>query len=711
MTGARPESGVGRFARLRHGRVLGGALLVVLLALDFIPDVPGLGRLRFAWFDVCQWLAPRPRLSRLVVIVEIDDRSLARHGQWPWPRTDLADVVERIAGADPAAIGLGFVMSERDRLSLQRLPDLLPTIDAELAARLRAVPSNEAHLAAAMRGRPVVLGVAGVAGGTNVGSGAPQRTAPARFVGSDPMLFLPRFEATLRSVDEIDQAAEGHGLLNVGLDGGAVRRVPLVGRVGDLITPAFGLEMLRVGGGQLSFSVAASPDGIAGVQVGDLVVPTDPDGSVWVRYARPTREWFVSAADVIDGAVGRGAFEGKLVLVGVTALAVGDRQAIAGVGSRSGVEIHAELIDSILTGALLARPGWAWGVERLFLLVSGIVVVLTVPVWRARATLVVFLPLLALAAGGSLALFNWRFLLFDAATPSVRLTLLFTAMLSMTLAEAERQRRALRRQVEQQRDAAARLEGELSAARRIQMGILPRPADVLAGETRLDLEAVLEPAREVGGDLYDFFRLGGDRLFFLLGDVSGKGVPGSLFMAVSKALYKSTALRRGDSVATMMREANGEISRDNSEALFVTMFAAVLDLGAGTLEYCNAGHDPPYLIPGDGGPASQLTEGGGPPLCVIDEFEYEAARLVLRPGDTLCLVTDGVTEAANAAGERYGRARLEALLAATPARAGVKALAAAIRADVERFVATAEPADDLAIMVLRWEGGQPLSAR
>jgi serine phosphatase RsbU (regulator of sigma subunit) len=96
---------------------------------------------------------------------------------------------------------------------------------------------------------------------------------------------------------------------------------------------------------------------------------------------------------------------------------------------------------------------------------------------------------------------------------------------------------------------------------------------------------------------------------------------------------------------------------------------------------------------------------------VIDEFEYEAARLVLRPGDTLCLVTDGVTEAANAAGERYGRARLEALLAATPARAGVKALAAAIRGDVERFVATAEPADDLAIMVLRWEGGQPLSAR
>ena len=103
-------------------------------------------------------------------------------------------------------------------------------------------------------------------------------------------------------------------------------------------------------------------------------------------------------------------------------------------------------------------------------------------------------------------------------------------MLSVTLAEAERQRRALRRQVELQRLAAARIEGELSAARRIQMGILPKPADVLAGEKRFGLSIVLEPAREVGGDLYDFFKLDADRLFFMLGDVTGKGLAGSLFM-------------------------------------------------------------------------------------------------------------------------------------------------------------------------------------
>src|SRR5262249_47626574 len=156
---------------------------------------------------------------------------------------------------------------------------------------------------------------------------------------------------------------------------------------------------------------------------------------------------------------------------------------------------------------------------------------------------------------------------------------------SVTLAEAERQRRLLRR-----------IEGELSVARRIQLGTLPKPAQVLAGETRVSLDVVLEPAREVGGDLYDFFMLDRDHLFFLLGDVSDKGLPSSLFMAVSKSLYKSTALRRGaGAVATMMQEANAEISRDNPEAFFVTVFAAVLNVETGVLEYCSAGHDLPYV--------------------------------------------------------------------------------------------------------------------
>jgi serine phosphatase RsbU (regulator of sigma subunit) len=696
---------------LRRGRLLGAALLALLTAVTAVPFLRGRDLLRFAWFDALQRLAPRVPLSAPVVIVDVDGKSLARHGQWPWPRTLLAELIDRLSALEPAAIGVDIVMPEADRLSPQKLPALLPAIRPELAARLVELPNNDTVFAAALRGRRVVLGVVGLDRGSESEARAIDRTAPTRIIGGDPAPFLPKFETVVRTLDEIDRAAAGHGLLTVGLEGRAVRRVPIVAMVGEVIVPTLALEMFRVAAGRPAVTVVVTPRGVASVAIGDLVIRTQPDGSAWLRYSRESGTRYISAADVLAGAVERERLEGKLVLLGVTALGLADRQAIPGGGTREGVEIHAELIENIYDGALLVRPHWTSWAEAAFLLVGGALVIAVVPVRRARAVPLLLVPLLALATGGSLALYHWRFLLVDAATPSLALIVVFAVMLSATLAEAERQRRLLRRQVEQQREAAARIEGELSAARRIQLGTLPKPADVLAGETRVTLDVALEPAREVGGDLYDFFMLDRDHLFFLLGDVSGKGLPGSLFMAVSKSLYKSTALRRGGAVAAMMREANAEISRDNPEALFVTVFAAVLNIETGELEYCNAGHDRPYVVPLGGGPPGQLVEGGGPPLCVLDGFEYAAATRRLHPGDTLCLVTDGVTEARNGAGELYGRERLERRLEAVGASARPAGVVAAIREEVEQFVAGSEPADDLAILVLRWEGPRPVSGR
>lgn len=689
---------------LRRGRLLGVLLLVLLTVVTAAPYVRGRELVRYVWFDACQRLAPRARVSAPVVIVDVDGPSLARHGQWPWPRTVLARLVDRLAGTNPAAIGIDVLMPEADRLSPQRLPALIPAIGGDLAARLAALPSNDAVLAEALRGRPIVLGVAGVDAASEGTARGLARTAPVRSVGGDPAPFLRRFDAALRTLDEIDQTAAGRGLLNVEFEGRAVRRVPLVARVGGVLLPALALEMFRTASGEPAMTLQVGARGVTRVGVGTVMIPTQPDGSVWLRYARHTAARFVSAADVLAGTVDPALFERKLVLIGVTALGLADRRPIPGGGTMDGVEIHAELIESIFDGALLARPRWAVWAESAFVFGGGLLLILAAPVRRVRVGWLLLLPLLlALALAGSLALYHWRFLLLDALTPALGLSVMFTVMLGVTLADAERQRRLLRRQVARQREAAARFEGELSAARRIQLGILPKPGVVLAGETRFDLHIVLEPARVVGGDLYDFFKLDRDRLFFLLGDVSGKGLPGSLFMAVSKSLYKSTALRRGVAVAAMMQEANTEISRDNPEALFVTVFAAVLDVNTGLLEYCNAGHDRPYVLAG-GGPLTQLAEGGGPPLCVLDGFAYTAATHRLRPGDTLCLLTDGVTDARNPGGEQFGRGRLETRLRALPPDAGAERVATAIQDDVRRFVAGAEPADDLAILVVRWAG-------
>jgi len=686
-----------------HGRPLGVLLLLLLLAALAVPEVPGLRLLRLAGFDAYQALAPRVPRSAPVVIVTIDEESLRRYGQWPWPRTWLARLVARLAEARPAAIGLDVLMPEPDRLSPGRLAGILEGLDPAVTRKLAGMPSNDAVLAETLRGRPVVLAVAGVDVPEAV-SLAERGVSPVRAFGGDPARFVPRFEGGLHSIAPIEAAAAGRALVSVDPERGVLRRMPMLAAVGPTLMPGLALEMLRVAAGAPAISVKVGRGGLEAVGVAGFAIPTEPDGRVWLHYSRSDARRLVPASDVLDGMVPAERFQGRLVLVGATALGLSDTQSTPVTDRMPGIEVHAQLLECILDGALLTRPPLARAIELAMLAAGGVLLLLAVPRLRPRVSAPLLLGLILLALAGGFLAYRARGLLVDGTTPGLGLAVLYTALLAVTLTETESRRRALRRQVERQREAAARLAGELEAARRIQMGTLPRPSMVFPGEQRFDLYARLDPAREVGGDLYDFFFLDPDHLFFLIGDVSGKGLPGSLFMAISKALYKSTALRRHGQVAAMMREADAEISRDNTEGLFVTALAGILDARTGALEYCSAGHEPPFLLPRAGRPLMRLTEGGGPPLCAADGFPYDAATRQLEPGDTLCLITDGITEAAAPDGTLYGRPRLEALLGGLAPAASAGEIGEAIRRDVAAFTGDAEASDDMAILVLRYTG-------
>jgi serine phosphatase RsbU (regulator of sigma subunit) len=305
----------------------------------------------------------------------------------------------------------------------------------------------------------------------------------------------------------------------------------------------------------------------------------------------------------------------------------------------------------------------------------------------------------------ALGAFRWHHLLFDALTPSLSLLLFFGVLLLLTLAESTQQERALQQLVQAQREDGARLSGELQAAQRVQTANLPSP-ETLHGDPRVDLHTTLQPAREVGGDLYDFFMLDERRLFLLIGDVAGKGLSASIFMAVSKALYKSAMLRAPeDDIGAIMAVANGEVSRDNPGNLFVTCFAAILDLHSGELRYCNAGHDNPYRLHAGYDAPRRIDDGDGPPLCAMPDFDYRGARTQMLSGEILCLMTDGVVEAQTPDGRLYGNERLQQRLQELMRRgASARDVMDSLRADVGVFAAGAEAADDLTILALRWNG-------
>ena len=265
------------------------------------------------------------------------------------------------------------------------------------------------------------------------------------------------------------------------------------------------------------------------------------------------------------------------------------------------------------------------------------------------------------------------------------------------LSEAERQRRQLREQ-------AAHMAGEVDAARRIQMGLLPNPDETLGGDRRFKIAALLEPARTVGGDFYDCFMIDEQHLFIVVADVAGKGLPAALFMASVKSHIKSSALR-GGSAGEVLTHAQGEIARENPEQLFVTAFAAAIDVHTGEIDFANAGHEPPFIRSVHGAP-ERLGTPGGPPLCVIEGFEFPTDRRQLMPGEWIVVVTDGATEAMNPKREFFGIERLRASLSWMPEDASAGDLVKRLREDVARFASGAELADDITLVALRWEGGE-----
>ncbi len=253
--------------------------------------------------------------------------------------------------------------------------------------------------------------------------------------------------------------------------------------------------------------------------------------------------------------------------------------------------------------------------------------------------------------------------------------------------------------------AKERIESELNIAREIQLSILPKIFPPFAGMPELDLFAVLKSAREVGGDLYDFFAMDDDHFCFVIGDVSGKGVPASLFMAVTKTLFKATAVK-DTPPEVVLGKVNGELSKGNEKAMFVTAFLAILNTKTGVIEFSNGGHNLPVVIR-KGGSVEYLRQTGGMVVGAMEGVEFERGTMTLAPGDRFFLYTDGVTEAMDENKVLFSDERLLRelkLLEGLPVKDVLNRLLAMLVA-----YSKGDQSDDITMMLLEYQG--PKSAR
>ena len=342
------------------------ALSLLLAAFSIrIADPAWLESARVRTFDMYQRLSPRPTLLQPVVIIDLDEKSLAAYGQWPWPRSLIARLIDTLGKAGVPVVGFDVIFSEYDRLSPGAVANSYDSLDDASRKALRALPSNEAVMAAAMRKTPTVLGQVGLLTPLPAGHESTRIPSPFRAeAGGDPRPFLLRYISLLPNVAELEAAATGRGIFSIGAEiDGKVRRVPLLARIDHDIRPTLTLEMLRAAYGTNTLITRRDAAGMQSVQIqlrrefgsSSFIIPTDANGRIWVHFAEPdifntpnnSGRLYVSASDVLDGKVPAERLRGKFALVGTSAAGLKDLRDTPVSNRMPGVEVHANILESI----------------------------------------------------------------------------------------------------------------------------------------------------------------------------------------------------------------------------------------------------------------------------------------------------------------------------------------------------------------------------
>ena len=430
------------FRWIGQGRLVAIACMLGLVAFRLL-DPALLETARLRTFDFYQILKPRERAPLPVVIVDIDERSLREIGQWPWPRSDVADLLRTIGRAGGIAVAFDILFAEPDRLSPDRFGRSIARLSGEAAAELDRLPNTDTLLAETMGQMRIVVGQA--ARGRDSGEDAEQPGTPVAFIGPNPRSHLITYPGLLRNIEPLDAAASGRGLLSILPDlDSIVRRVALVAAVDETIHPSLSVELLRVATGGNAVAIKTDAAGVRSVVVGGVEVPTDPRGRIWIHYTPHDKARFVSAVDLMRGAFNVDRIRNHLVLVGTSAIGLLDLKATPLDPAMPGVEVHAQILETILDKSYLVRPNYALGAEIVLAIALSLLVVILAPILGAIPVLFLGMAIAAATVGGSWYLYIEHRMLIDVVYPLITSFTAFMILVFLNYRREEVQRQQIR---------------------------------------------------------------------------------------------------------------------------------------------------------------------------------------------------------------------------------------------------------------------------
>ena len=419
------------------------ALLIGIAALRILDPAP-IQELRVRTFDSFQRIEPRIKTARPVTIVDIDEKSLAKLGQWPWPRTRIADIVTNLTKLGAVVIAFDIIFAEPDRLNPDNAADTFRSLDDETKTKLRALPSNDQLFADAMRRSRVVVGESGL---PSVVSDL-DKTLPVTgmaVLGENPQRFMFQFPGLLRNTHVLESAAGGRGLLTINPErDGIVRRVPMIMQAQGETMPSLSFEMLRVATGTDTIFIKSGIEGIRSVAVKGFEVPTNRNGQLWVHFAAYDPTLYVPAIDVLEGRVAPEMIARKLILIGTSAVGLNDIKTTPVSAAMPGVEIHAQVLEAALTKSLLAQPPYGPLLEFGSALLLGILVIIFAPNFGPITLVAVGALFATVLIGTSWYFFSMHRLLVDFTYPLLSTTAIYLILIFSSFVREQAQRRQIR---------------------------------------------------------------------------------------------------------------------------------------------------------------------------------------------------------------------------------------------------------------------------
>ena len=427
--------------------LIGGAVLLRYLDPFFVRG------LRLIAFDHFQQLDPPPYDPDLPIrVVDIDEQSLAKIGQWPWPRTTVRDLLLALTSKGAAVVAFDVLFAEPDRTSLEAIVQHLPPEKASaITAAMAGEPSNDELFAAALKDTPSVLSVA-------LGEG-PTTTLPEKagfaVAGDDPRPFVQAFKGATGDLAEFQEAARGIGAFNWVADRDQiVRRIALMYRLDQAFVPSLAAEALRVAQGASTYVLKASnasgetafgqSTGLNHIGIGDTIVPTDAGGGIYFKFRHFTKAAYIPAWKVLAGEVPQDEIEGRIILVGTSAPGLLDLRATPVDAAVPGIDIHAQSLEHLLKGTYLQRPDYALALEEFLIVVLGIMLAIVLPRVSALASGAIGALTVGLVLVGGWAVFRYANVFLDPSYPALVMGIMTAGITFYTYHKAEAQRAQIR---------------------------------------------------------------------------------------------------------------------------------------------------------------------------------------------------------------------------------------------------------------------------